>query len=183
MKITVFIGIATSVAAVVIAAGCGSSANGSAYSSGSYRAAAVRAPTVPRRARDQGRASQARRSAASSSTARAARSTCSRRTRTGAAPATDRARRTGRRSSPTESPSLVPVRSSRFSADPTRERQPAGHLRGSSPIPVRARPEAGPDERRRPAGLRRKLGCRLTRRQEGRVRWLTEPPAWRLANA
>ena len=41
MKITVFIGIATSVAAMVIAAGCGSSANGSAYSSGSYSAAAV----------------------------------------------------------------------------------------------------------------------------------------------
>ena len=41
MKITVFIGIATSVAAVVIAAGCGSSANGSAYSSGAYRSAAV----------------------------------------------------------------------------------------------------------------------------------------------
>ena len=40
MKITVFIGIATSVAAVVIAAGFGSSANGSA-SSGSYSAAAV----------------------------------------------------------------------------------------------------------------------------------------------
>jgi len=41
MKITVLIGVATSVAAVVIAAGCGSSANGSAYSSGSYSAAAV----------------------------------------------------------------------------------------------------------------------------------------------
>ena len=40
MKITVFIGITTSVAAVVIAAGYGSSANGSA-SSGSYSAAAV----------------------------------------------------------------------------------------------------------------------------------------------
>jgi predicted lipoprotein with Yx(FWY)xxD motif len=41
MKTTVLIGIATSVLAVVIAAGCGSSAKGSAYSSGSYSAAAV----------------------------------------------------------------------------------------------------------------------------------------------
>jgi len=41
MKITIFIGIVASLAAVAIAAVHGSSANGSAYSSGSYSAAAV----------------------------------------------------------------------------------------------------------------------------------------------
>ena len=161
MKITVLIGIATSVAAVVIAAGCGSSANGSAHSSGSYSAAAV--------ASAHRRHGATRVGVASSQLGRILvdskghtlylfekdknrRSACYGTVRDvlAAAPHPRKARRSCRREAV----------ASRH--DPTLERQPAGHLQRPSPIPVRARPEAGPDQRRGPAGLRRRLGCRLT---------------------
>src|SRR6266511_1903185 len=102
-KITVFIAAAAPLAIGLIAAAAAALGTAPHIPPGltapqSLRAPRAVSPPSPRSA------SPARRWVASSSTARAARSTCSKRTRTIAAPAMDSTRSTGRRCSPHDKP-------------------------------------------------------------------------------
>ena len=66
--------------------------------------------------------------------------------------------------------------------DPARRRHPPGHVCRPPGLPLHRRHEAGPDQGRRLADVRRRLGCALAGREEDRARWLARrAPALPLA--
>ena len=116
--------------------------------------------------------SERRRSAAFSSTHAAVRSMCSRRTSTEGAPVTGPVRRTGRRCSPPRSPGRKGRARRAARRDQVDRRQAAGDVRGTPALQVLRRQEGGPDKRRRPHRLRRRLGCGRGERPRGRTQRL-----------